>query len=70
MDDRLGAASLGAIGFDARDLRSKAEALSRDALAESSHNRDMLLQLTQMLRAKADEMERHGTPPLHGYVDS
>jgi hypothetical protein len=43
MDDGLGATSLDTISLDARYLRSKAEELSRNALAESSHNREMLL---------------------------
>jgi hypothetical protein len=70
MDKEIGGARLAAIHLGAHDLRCKAEELSRDALAESSHNRDMLRQLIQVLRAKADEMERQETPPVHGSVDS
>ena len=47
-----------AVAFDAQYYRCKAEELSRDALATTSHNRETLLHIIGMLRSKADELER------------
>jgi hypothetical protein len=60
----------GAVSLDARYFRSKAEELSRDALAATPHNREMLLHMIHMLRTKADEVEKQEAPPSHENVAS
>jgi hypothetical protein len=47
-----------AVAPDAECYRSIAEALSRDALATTSHNREALGSLIGALRAKADQPKR------------